>query len=397
MIRLLALTCALAAAWPVEHLAVAQFASRAATLFPGSRYPLRLAQGTDARFFAVGTGRIEGGAYVVGSAVPSSATLVAANASTLAVRTLRVVAPPRAPAIAVAAYDDGIVFHDPATFRSRGTLATGGAPSGVAVLGETLVATDTDGTNVTDVTVDPWHVAQTGGVPLGDDVAADAPLHAFFVTERDRDGKGALARISGGRVATVVTGTTAEGLAVDRRRQLVYVADVNDDAIAIVDARTMRRRGVIGGLPRAFSVALSPDGRRLYVVSNQGVTTLFGVPGRVTEIALGAHPHAVARSASLTFPLGVALDARDGRVFVTDEQADVVDVLDARTLAPRHAPLATCRTPWKPLLDDASGRLYVPCAGSDRIDVFDARTLARERGAPFETGGYPLAVAIVRR
>jgi hypothetical protein len=37
----------------------------------------------------------------------------------------------------------------------------------------------------------------------------------------------------------------------------------------------------------------------------------------------------------------------------------------------------------------------VPCAGADAIDAFDARTLRRISRAPFATGSYPLAVAIL--
>jgi DNA-binding beta-propeller fold protein YncE len=81
-------------------------------------------------------------------------------------------------------------------------------------------------------------------------------------------------------------------------------------------------------------------------------------------------------------------------LFVTDESADLIYVLDPATLRAQRAPLATCKTPWKPYLDDVAHRLYVPCARSSQIDAFDDRTLHRIAGAPFGTGGYPLAVAV---
>jgi DNA-binding beta-propeller fold protein YncE len=144
---------------------------------------------------------------------------------------------------------------------------------------------------------------------------------------------------------------------------------------------------------RVFSLALSPDGSRLYAVSNQSTGSPFSAPGCVVTIALDTPaPHIVARSANLTFPIGIALDPATARLFVTDEEDDAIDVLDAHTLRPARAPLSTCRTPWKATID--ARRLYVACARADAIDVYDVRTLHRIKGAPFATAGYPLAVAV---
>jgi DNA-binding beta-propeller fold protein YncE len=194
-------------------------------------------------------------------------------------------------------------------------------------------------------------------------------------------------------VSLVKTGLTAEGLAVDSKRGLVYVANVNDGTVAVVDAVTMRVTRRFAAVARVFSLALSPDGSRLYAVSNQSTGSPFSAPGRVVTIALDAPaPHVVARSADLTFPIGIALDATTGRLFVTDEESDTIDVLDARTLRAVMPPLPTCRTPWKPTID--ARRLYVPCARADAVDVVDLRTLHRVKGAPFATAGYPLAVTV---
>jgi len=136
--------------------------------------------------------------------------------------------------------------------------------------------------------------------------------------------------------------------------------------------------------------------------STTAIPRITGVSGFVSlrssinsfvTIALDAPaPHVVARSAKLTFPIGIALDAATQRLFVTDEEDDAVDVLNARTLRPAAAPLATCRTPWKPTIDGR--RLYVACARADAIDVIDLSTLHRVNGAPFATAGYPLSVAV---
>ncbi len=347
----------------------------------------------------VGSASVSGGILrVPGNAAPGEDFVVAGNAVGLATALARVAAPPdgKQPLIAVASYDSGIAMHDAATFAPLGLLATGGgAPSDVAI--DTLnrvVATDTQGTALSVASIAPWNVSRIEGVPVGDEIAVDSATGAIFATNRDVDGSGALTRIdANGRVTLVKTGLTAEGLAVDARRGLVYVANVNDGTVAVVDAATMRVTRRFDAVARVFSLALSPDGSRLYAVSNQSTGSPFSAPGCVVAIALDtASPHVVARSAKLTFPIGIALDPATAHLFVTDEEDDAVDILDARTLRSVAAPLSTCRTPWKPTID--ARRLYVACARGDAIDVIDVRTLHRVKGAPFATAGYPLAVAV---
>ncbi|MBV8582410.1 MAG: hypothetical protein JO241_00320 [Candidatus Eremiobacteraeota bacterium] len=382
--------------------AAGQIAAGAFAYLPGSTLPVRV-DGFSAPYALalLGVGRLaDGGVYAIpDDARGGTAMVIAGNAHGLASRSLRIAASPPdgSSVVAVASYEDGIAYHEPGDFSLIGMLATGGAPSDVAMDARgRLFATDTQGSAVTLATLRPWSVSRVDDVPLGDDVAVDATTDAAFVTNRDVRGSGALTRIApSGKTVTVVTGQTAEGLAIDERRQIVYVANVNDATVAAVDARTMRVRRRIAAVDRVFSLALSPDGRRLYAVSNQSADSPFAAPGSVVAIALDRKgTPVVARSAPLTFPVGIALDAPAHRLLVTDESADEIDVLDDRTLRAQRPAVATCHTPWKPTLDPVDRRLYVPCARADRVDVLDARTLARLPGAPFATGGYPLAVTV---
>jgi DNA-binding beta-propeller fold protein YncE len=394
--------CASIGHTPQGYRAVGKIVATAWPYIAGSILPVRVVGfPVPYRVALSGEGSLrDGGLYVVPDDVEAgTATLIAGNETGLAARNVRVGAPPSASRafLAVASYDDGIVFHDARNFSVLGVLATGGAPSDAAIdeVGH-LAATDTQGSEITVASLRPWSVSHVDGVPLGDELAIDGPARAIFVTNRDLDGNGALTRIAAdGQVRHVVTGQTAEGLAIDSRRQIVYVANVNDGTIAAVDARAMRVVRRFKAIARVFSLALSADGSRLYGISNQSAGSPFAAPGAAIVIDLTrATPRVVARSEDLTFPLGAALDLRTDTLFVTDESLDVVDVLDARTLRRKHGALSTCRTPWKPTLDPSSNRLFVPCARDDSVDVFDASTLQRVAGAPFSTGSYPLAVAV---
>jgi DNA-binding beta-propeller fold protein YncE len=386
---------------PRGHLATGRISVTGWPYFPGSVIPLRIAGFAPPYHAALlGPGFLSpDGIYEVDNVASRTTTLlVAGNAAGLAATTLHVAPPPaanRALAV-VASYDDGLVFHDVRNFSVLGLLGMNGAPAAVAIdPSGTIAAPDTDGSSVTRVSLIPWNVATIGGVLTGDDVAIDSATGAIFVTDRDADGSGALTRIAkDGSIARVATGETAEGLAIDQHRGIVYVANTNDGTIAAVDANSMRVLRRFHAVDRVFSLALNSDGSMLYAVSNQSVGSFLGAPGSVVVFALRGQPRALTRSAPLNFPLGIALDEAAQRVFVTEEGVAEVDVLDARTLRRTRAPLHTCKTPWKPTLDAQTQRLYIPCAGADAVDVFDSKTLRRVPGAPFRTGSYPLAVAL---
>lgn len=348
----------------------------------------------------IGAGSSARGTLSIANAASSSVTVVAANRDWLAMHRFDVAAPPdRSESfIAVATYDDGVVLHDVRSpFAPRSLLAIGGAPADVAIDTDGRIAAgDTSGTTLLMALMDPWRVRVVDDVWLADELEFDSSSHALFVTNRDIGGHGALTRIlPDGTVTQRILGITSEGIAIDAKRHRVYVANANDGTISIVDADTFAETQRFHAVDRAFSLALAADRTRLYVVSNQSAASPFGAAGRVVSFDVsGESAHLEAQSAPLAFPLGIAVDAEHKSIFVTDERDDDVYDLDPVTLRARHAPLKTCRTPWKPAVDASDHRLYIPCAQADLVDVFDTRTLRRVPGAPFATGGYPLSVAV---
>ena len=378
--------------------ASASFVAAAVPYLPGSVIPIDL-NGISSPYDValVGPGTITRRFYTVPSDASGSASLVASSANGLAQHTFRFAAPPD-PArdfIAVACYDDGIVIHDArGPWKMMSALAVGGAPGDVAI--DARGAIGTGATNETTATVArlaPWKTETYANVPFTDEVAFDSKTGALFLTNRDINGLGAITRVdAAGSMQRRLLGLTAEGLVVDPVRRRVYVANVNDGTISIVDADSLVEIRRFKAVDRVFALALSPDRSRLYAVSNESLTSPFAAAGTVVAIDVRNDPVVVARSAPMSFPVGIAIDSTGARLFVTDEHDDDVYVLRASTLSAAHAPLRTCRTPWKPSVD--AGNLYVPCARADEVDVFDARTLARVAGAPFATGGYPLSVAV---
>lgn len=348
-------------------------------------------------YSVLGPGRVEGSELVIPPlSAAQTATIIASAHGAIALHRIRIVPPPpaNAPLLAVATYHNGIALHDPRTFRLIGYVPMGGAPGDVAFDAHgTIVAPDTDSDALARIVRDPWQMQVTHGVLLGNEVAVDPASGSVFVSDRDAGGAGALTRITrSGSVTRVKTGDTAEGLAIDASRRLVYVGNVNDDSVAVVDARSMRVLRKIASVPRTFGIALDRKAGRLFVVSNTSPSMPQGA-GYVGAIDLKRRvPRVVMRSARMIFPIGAAIDERSQRLFVTDEVKNAVYVLSTKNLHAVHAPLSTCNTPWRPSI--VRGRLYVPCANADKVDVFDLRSLRRVPDAPFSTGGFPLSVAL---
>ncbi len=401
--RLVALALTLVCAGGVPHTVPALTGSFQLTIgsgpyVSGSRV-LITTQGAAGRiaFSLDGPGEIRGSTFVAPSVTaPLRTGIIAASTGAIAYTQVSIVpAPaPGRPLIAVASYDRGIALHDPKTFALLGYAGIGGPPGDVAFTQSgDLLAPDTDGNTLARFTRSPWTAHWIAGVASGNEVAVDERTGDAFVSDRDINGDGALTRISAdGRVDRVVTGLTAEGLAVDEQRDLVYAGNVNDATVAEVDARTLAVRRKLHSPLRTFGIALDGRIQRLFVVANISSEMRSG-KGYVSAIDLNSGAGTAGlKSAGMQFPLGVALDQARARLYVTDESADLVYVLNERTLTAMRAPLRTCRTPWRPRI--VHDRLYVPCARANAVDVFDARTLRRVRGVPFSTGGFPLSVAV---
>ncbi len=379
----------------VDRFVAAKISFAPLPYFVGSRIALRaVGVAPNAHWSVVGPARIAnvGGAHYLTAIRPGRAQVIVSDGRAIAARTVRILAAPspHATLVAVACFDDGVALFDARSLSALGILATGGSPSDLATAGDRLAVTDNDGDAFTIVGRAPWRIEHQS-LAASDEVAS-TPDGSFYATLREWRGLGAVARLTSPPQITK-TGITAEGIAIDARRGLLYVANVNDGSVLELNARTMKPIHRLWVGSRVFSLALDANGTHLYAVRNGGMKN---DDGDVVEIATQPRPHIVARSGLLDLPLGIAIDRRAHRLFVTDEAADVIYVLDPTSLRAIHAPLHTCHTPWDPTFDARSDRLYVPCARDDRLDIFNGGTLARVAGAPIRTAGYPLAVAIWR-
>ncbi len=376
-----------------------QLAALKGPFIGGSIVPLGDSFASGSLFAVVGPGIIDGDRFIAPTNVrePLTTAIVAANVGVSVSQNITIVPTPapKAPLLAVAGYYGGLGLHRLDSLKLFGTTPIPGAAGDVASGPDgSLYVPATTTHTLWRARRNPWNIAARGNVPLGNEVRVARQTGTVFVTNRDVDGWGGLTQLRGDTVRRIRTGRTAEGLAIDERHNRVYVGNVNDATVLEVDATTLAPLRRIRAVARTFGIALHTRRRLLYVVSNQ---TSNGGPKQGFAAAIDlSRPGApiIAKTEKLPFPLGVDVDERTNRLFVTDENANAVYVFDALTLQRRGAALRACGVPWRPHVDALRRRLYVPCALADKLAVFNLDTLLPVRGSPFETVRYPLGVDI---
>jgi DNA-binding beta-propeller fold protein YncE len=365
------------------------------------------------RWSVVGPGTIApDGVFTAGQQPSETAFVVARIGGVSKSVPVEISAPPGdVPLLLVACYEARLldVRSLPAAQRN-GVLLTPELPSGIAVdarrrlafvsAKESVAAIDLS--TMTTHQSEPLRGARFSGAALlaggyfaatDNNAAKGSPGVYFF--RIDETGRPVLA-------GSVAAGETPEGVVAQPDGRTFYVTNVNSNELIryAFDGRgRARATGSVKTGTRPFGLAIDAGRRLLFVTNNDtpylshersrpGLET-FALPSlrRVgTPISTGSKD---------ALPIGVAVDSRVGRLFVTNE-GDANAVVFALPSMRRIATLPTGTFPWTPHVDELAGRLYIPSAHDDVIDVYDTRTL-RRAGAALSTCSYPTNVGVAPR
>ncbi len=363
------------------------------------------------RWSVVGPGSIDANGLYRAADASATADVVASAgngvADSVAVRT--VPAPgPHQPLILSTCYSDGTVNVNAApSLAFIGALSVGGRAAGItvdAVHNRAIFAVESQLVAI-DLRSMRWRVS----TPLpGVRLSEVAPLAYGYIAATDNDASAGHVGVRIFRVdpngmpqlvSSVVAGETPEGIAAAAGGRTFYVTNINGNSVMrfAIDASGRVR------LLRAGSTAARPFGIAVDVVRNE----VF-VADNDTSVVSGAHARPglerfdattlqrigsmISTGSPSSLPLGVAVDARTARLFVTNEGDQNVVVYSLPQMR-RIAALRTGLTPWLPALDAEHGRLYVPNARDDSISIYDTRTL-RTIAPAVPTCSYPTSVAI---
>ena len=186
-------------------------------------------------------------------------------------------------------------------------------------------------------------------------------------------------RSTGAVVQTLVQPSAFVGLAFSPDGQSLYASGGNQDVIyryrwsgdsaTLADSIVLAPKERAGGTRYPAGLALSPDGRTLYVAENLGdALAVVELPsGRIKE-----------RRPTARYPYAVAV-APNGQVFVSSWTGASVLAFRPRpdgTLGDA-ATIPVGRHPSALLLNRTGSRLFVASASTDRVTVVDTRSQAR--------------------
>jgi YVTN family beta-propeller protein len=191
----------------------------------------------------------------------------------------------------------------------------------------------------------------------------------LYVSEEDAARLAVLDVARGALAATVAVGREPEGVRASANGRWVLVTSEEENALAIVDARTHTLLSTVSVGKRPRDIAISPDSRTAYVsgeadASVYRLTLPSGVPAtRLLELRSGARP------------MGVALDAPGGRLYVSTGRGGsvaVISVADGRLVAE----IAVGARPWGIALTEHGARLLTANGPSGDASVVDTQSLS---------------------
>jgi DNA-binding beta-propeller fold protein YncE len=171
-------------------------------------------------------------------------------------------------------------------------------------------------------------------------------------------------------------------LALDGKGHRLFVANLSNDSLDIVDLKAGRLLKQIPGQEKIQGVAYAPDLDRIFVGNGEsGVCNAFD-----------GKDYSLLHSFKLPDADNVRYDAKSARIYVTHAE-NALTVIDAKALKP----LATIKLPGPPeafQLDVAKSRIFLNCTAPSEVVVIDAKKQGVATSYPLKKakGNFPLAL-----
>jgi YVTN family beta-propeller protein len=195
--------------------------------------------------------------------------------------------------------------------------------------------------------------------------------------------RGIVASPDGRLLYIALSGSPVGGPGVDE--STLPPADKGADGIAVFDVADGRVLRIIRGVSDPETVAVSPDGAKLYVASEDtGRLIVLDAEGGGVRAAIpvGGEPE------------GVAVSPDGALVYATSEEDQVVTVVDVATLRAR-ASIAVGERPRNAVFTADSRRAFVPGENDGTITAIDVRANRPSKAARLRGGNMrPMGLAL---
>jgi len=218
-------------------------------------------------------------------------------------------------------------------------------PHGLAWIGNERLAVTTEG-SAHLLLVDPARGTVLQAVPTGQQIShmvAVAPLgNRAFVANIGSGSVTAIDLESGKKLRDIPTGRGAEGLALSPDGEYLWVANREDDTLAVVSAETLEVEADLHCPGYPIRLAFTPDARRVLVsLAGSGEIAVFDAITRkelrrsrleLAPVAEAAQRLFGDRFGSSPVPVGLRVAPDGARAYAAATQADMVVVLDPESL-----------------------------------------------------------------
>jgi YVTN family beta-propeller protein len=122
-------------------------------------------------------------------------------------------------------------------------------------------------------------------------------------------------------IATITVGENPHGIAVTPDGKKLYVTNSDDNTVSEIDATTNTVIDTVGVGKYPFGVVVTPDGKKIYVASNVG--------GTVSVINIATDT--VESTLNVGSGLGVAIASDGAKVYIANEQSGTISIIDTAT------------------------------------------------------------------
>jgi YVTN family beta-propeller protein len=194
----------------------------------------------------------------------------------------------------------------------------------------------------------------------------------LFVANEDAATMSVVDVASGKVVQRVPVGREPEGVAVTPDGRWVLITNESDNSVSIIDTGTLKivKSVPVGKRPR--DIAFTPDGRTAYV-SGEFDASVYRM-----SVPQGAPVERVIELRKEARPMGILLDPRSNRLYVSTGRGGSVAIIDSAS----HKLLAEVQVgtrPWGIALSQDGRWLYTANGPSDDVTVVDTSAMKAVR------------------
>jgi DNA-binding beta-propeller fold protein YncE len=206
-------------------------------------------------------------------------------------------------------------------------------------------------------------------IPLGDirgridHLAIDIPRQRLYVAELGNDSVGVV-DLKAGKTTRTLTGLREpQGIGYVPTTDAIYIANAGDGSVRVFRAADLASLGQIALGSDADNVRVNKDGSRVFVGYGDGALAVIDprTQSKVAEIGLKAHPESF------------RLESAGSRIFVNVPDAHAIAVVDAVSKQQvANWSTGNLRSNY-PLALDGSGRVLAVFRHPSRVGVFDSQ------------------------